>query len=342
MKPFIKPMSVVSPIAPCVGALLLGASPALAGETEAEDSLAADAAAAATGAEASTATVQSGQAQGGPQGQQAGAPAGMPPGGPPFKTVFDKNWITVGLGAGLVPTYAGSDNFQFFPLPLVVGRVGGVGIRPSAAGLTLDFLSPQPTLVSRKKKPTVSLGPTFRFRNDRAVDSGDDVVNAAGRLDNALEVGVNAGLSFPGVFNRLDSLTVSANVRWDVLGAHEGRVIEPGVTYATPIGRGMLVQVGATAEFIDDNFADYYFSVSPAQSAASGLPVFSADGGLNRIGTLAIVTVDLDGNALNGGLNVYGLTGYSRMLGDGADNPYTALRGDPNQFLVGLGLGYTF
>ncbi len=37
-----------------------------------------------------------------------------------------------------------------------------------------------------------------------------------------------------------------------------------------------------------------------------------------------------------------GLTGYSRMIGDGADNPYTALRGSPNQFLVGLGLGYTF
>lgn len=314
-------------LAVCAAALMFGASPALAGEA-AEATVAMDAEAAAEPAQA--------------EAQTQDAAAVSPAGARPFKPVFDDNWATIGLGAGLVPTYAGSNNFQLFPLPLIVGRVGGVGFRPAAAGLTLDFLSPQPTVVSRDRKPTVSLGPTFRFRNDRAVDSGDEVVDAAGRLDNALEVGVNAGLSFPGVLNRFDSLTLSANARWDVLGAHKGRVIEPGVTYATPLGRGMLVQVGVTAEIVDDNFADYYFSVSPAQSAASGLPVFTADGGLNRLGTLAIATVDLDGNALNGGLNAYGLVGYSRMIGDGADTPYTALRGDPNQFLLGLGLGYTF
>lgn len=334
----MKLLPAVAPFALCAAALIGGAAPALASGTEAAGEEAAADAVATAGFDLATVEEDAAQpAQA--QGQQPGA---MPAGAPPFRTVFDKNWITLGLGGGLVPTYAGSDNFQFFPLPLIVGRLGGVGIRPSAAGLTLDFLSPQPTMVSRKKKPTVSLGPTFRFRNDRAVDSGDDVVDAAGRLDSALEVGVNAGVSFPGVINRLDSLTVSANVRWDVLGAHKGQVIEPGVTYTTPVGRGMLVQVGASAEIIDDDFADYYFSVSPAQSLASGLPLYTADGGLNRIGTLAIVTVDLDGNALNGGLNVYGLAGYSRLLGDGADTPYTALRGDPNQFLLGLGLGYTF
>ncbi|MEQ5787497.1 MipA/OmpV family protein [Erythrobacter sp. NFXS35] len=324
----MKSSAAAPSLALCGVWLMLGAVPALAGETAEETG-------AETEADASAQTTQD-------QAQAQNAPAVSPAGPPPFKPVFDRNWATIGLGAGLVPTYAGSNNFQLFPLPLIVGRVGGVGFRPAAAGLSLDFLSPQPTVVSRDKKPTVSLGPTFRFRNDRAVDSGDDVVDAAGRLDNALEVGVSAGLSFPGVLNRFDSLTISANARWDVLGAHGGRVIEPGVTYATPIGRGMLVQVGATAEIVDDNFADYYFSVTPAQSAASGLPMFAADGGLNRLGTLAIVTVDTDGNALNGGFNVYGLAGYSRMIGDGADTPYTALRGDPNQFLLGLGLGYTF
>lgn len=319
----MKPAAAVSTFTLCAASLLFGAVPALADE-----------AAATTEVRDEAEAVQPEEAQ--------DVAAVAPEGAPPFESVFDGNWATVGLGAGLVPTYAGSNNFQLFPLPLIVGRVGGVGFRPAAAGLSLDFLSPQPSVVSRDKKPTLSLGPTFRFRNDRAVDSGDDVVDAAGQLDNALEVGINAGLSFPGVFNQFDSLTVSANARWDVLGAHKGRVIEPGVAYATPINRGMLVQVGVTAEIIDDNFANYYFSVSPAQSAASGLPVFTADGGLNRIGLLAITSVDLDGNALNGGLNVYALTGYSRMIGDGADTPYTALRGDPNQFLLGLGLGYTF
>ena len=95
-------------------------------------------------------------------------------------------------------------------------------------------------------------------------------------------------------------------------------------------------------EFVSDNFADYYFSVTPAQRVATGLPAFTAEGGLNRVGTLAILSYDLDNNALNGGLSLTGIGGYSRLLGDAADTPFTALRGDPNQFILGLGVAYTF
>jgi outer membrane scaffolding protein for murein synthesis (MipA/OmpV family) len=95
-------------------------------------------------------------------------------------------------------------------------------------------------------------------------------------------------------------------------------------------------------EIVDDNFARYYQSVNPVQSAASGLPVFDASGGLNRVGANLTMAFDLDGNALNGGFNIFTVAGYSRMLGDGARTPFTATRGNPNQFLIGLGLGYTF
>jgi outer membrane scaffolding protein for murein synthesis (MipA/OmpV family) len=36
------------------------------------------------------------------------------------------------------------------------------------------------------------------------------------------------------------------------------------------------------------------------------------------------------------------VSGYSRLLGDAADTPYTAERGSANQFIAGLGVGYTF
>ena len=54
------------------------------------------------------------------------------------------------------------------------------------------------------------------------------------------------------------------------------------------------------------------------------------------------MTFDLDRNALNGGWTLFGVGGYSRLLGDAADTPYTALRGSPNQFITGLGVGYSF
>ena len=270
-----------------------------------------------------------------PARRQGGPPAGM-------DSVFDDTWIAVGFGLGMLPTYAGSDNYFAFPLPLVTGRIGGIGFRPSGPGVNFDLLSPQPTVVQQNKAPQFSLGPSFRFRVERAVDPRDAAVEAAGLLDTALETGVAAGVTFPAVLNPNDALTIGAAVRWDVLGAHKGQVIEPTLAYLTPLSLGMLFQLNAALEIVDDRFARYYQSVTPAQSAASGLPVFDARGGANKLTTAAILAVDLDGNALNGGFNVFGLAGYARMLGDGARTPFTRLRGNADQFQIGLGVGYTF
>ena len=153
------------------------------------------------------------------------------------------------------------------------------------------------------------------------------MVDAAGRLDNALEVGLNAGLSFPGVLNPFDSLTVSANIRWDVLGAHEGRVIEPGVTYATRSGAECWCNSAPPHEIIDDNFVRLLIFLASARRLMRGqrgagpvsLPTGSA---LNRIGHcgMAIMTVDLDLERqytalLNGGPSIlcYGAAGYARV-----------------------------
>lgn len=281
-----------------------------------------------------------------PQDAAATEPAPPAPPAPPpsfammTKPVFDETWATIGLGAGLVPSYAGSNNYIVFPLPLIVGRVGGIGIRPNGAGLTFNVLSPKPSFGPRKTR--VSFGPAFRLRNDRNVQIEDDVVAAAGPLDNALEVGLDAAVAFPGVFRPLDTLSIGAQVRRDVLGAHDGFVFEPQVSYVSPIGRAVVLQVQSQLEFVDGSFADYYFSISPDQSLASGLPSYDADGGLNRIGALAILNYDVSGNALDGGWTIFGVGGYSRLLGDAADSPFVALRGNPNQFIAGLGLGYTF
>ncbi|MGB3470512.1 MAG: MipA/OmpV family protein [Erythrobacter sp.] len=277
-----------------------------------------------------------------PQGSQSGPPAGAP-GQPPSqmpKIVFDETWASVGIGAGLVPSYSGSDDYIVFPLPLIVGRVGGVGISPNGPGFVLDVNSPKPSFGSRKSR--VSFGPAFRIRNDRVNQIEDEVVEQLEDLDLAVELGGNIGVSFPGVLIKQDTVTLSTQVRWDVAGAHDGMLVEPTVGYRTPLGRATILQMNVGLQFVDDSFAEYYYSVTPAQSAVSGLPIFNADGGLNSIGTTAIVNYDLDGNALNGGFNVYGVVGYTRLIGDGADTPFTDIRGDANQFILGLGIGYTF
>ncbi|MEL6530248.1 MAG: MipA/OmpV family protein, partial [Pseudomonadota bacterium] len=272
--------------------------------------------------------------------RQGPSHGGPPPGVASGDSVIDDTWITLGVGAGLVPSYSGSDDYVLFPLPLIVGRVGGVGISPNGPGLNLDVLSQPPGQGVRGT--SVSFGPSFRFRNDRDNRIRDDVVAAAGRLDTALEVGVNGGVSFPAMLNRFDRLTISTSARWDVLGAHDGMLVEPSVSYFTPMGRGSALQLAASAQFVDDDFAEYYYSVSPAQSTASGLPRFDADGGINSVGLTAIATFDLGGDLLDGGFNVYAIGGYSRLVGDAADTPYTSVRGSADQFIGGIGIGYTF
>lgn len=315
----MKLCTALAPLALAAGAL---AAPAFAAEAEADSEVAVDA----------------GEAQ--PQSAPAPAPAGPPP----FaftRPVFDDTWATIGLGVGLVPSYAGSNDYIAFPLPLIVGRVGGVGISPNGPGFVLDLNPGKPGLAPRKG-PRVAFGPAFRLRNDRNVQIKDEVVARAGKLDAALEVGGNVAVAWRGVLKPADQLGIGVQARWDVLGAHEGMVIEPQINYRSLIGKAFTLQAQVSAEFVDDSFADYYFTVSPAQAAATGLPQFRADGGLNRIGTLAILSYDLDRNPLNGGWALTGIGGYSRLIGDSADTPYTSLRGDANQFILGLGAAYTF
>lgn len=283
------------------------------------------------------------EAEDSPVSVQSAQPA-APAGAPPFaftKPVFDEAWATIGLGAAMVPSYAGSDDYIAFPLPLIVGRVGGVGISPNGPGFVLDLNPGKPGLAPRKG-PRIAFGPAFRFRNDRNNRIRDEVVARAGKLDAALEVGGNLAVAFPNVFKTFDQLSIGVQARRDVLGAHDGLIVEPQISYRAPVGRSFAVQVQASAEFVDDSFADYYFTVNPAQALATGLPQFRADGGLNRVGTTAILSYDLDGKPLNGGWAVTGIGGVSRLLGDAADTPFTAQRGDANQFIIGAGLAYTF
>ena len=101
---------------------------------------------------------------------EAEVAAQRPEGGPPAgfdmsDSVFDETWLTFGVGVGLTPSYSGSDDYRAFPLPLIVGRIGGVGITPNGPGLNFDVLSSPPG--QDQGKTSLSFGPTVRFRGSR-------------------------------------------------------------------------------------------------------------------------------------------------------------------------------
>ena len=247
-------------------------------------------------------------------------------------TVFDGNWFSIGAGAVYSASYDGSDDYVVSPIPIVQGKIGGVRISPRAGGAALDFVNDD------SDGAKISAGVAARLNRNRASQIEDPVVLSYGELGTAFEVGPSVGISLPGLLNPYDSLSFNIETLFDVAGAHDGTLVSPGVTYFTPVSRGAAISLSVSGSYVDDDYADYYYSVP----AGGALPAYQADGGWDRVGVNLLTGVDLDGNLANGGLALIAMGGYSRMLGDGKRTPFTSIRGDADQWMGALGIGYTF
>lgn len=281
-----------------------------------------------------------GQAQTGAQGEQPNAEE-MQMMLALANSVFAGDFITVGAGIGLIPSYEGSDNYILFPGPQIVGQVSGFQFSSPGGGpgLVVDLVRDNPLA-----KTDFIAGPLVRVNLNRAIQSqiNDPVVEALGDLDTAIEVGGRIGIAINGIFGRFDSISVLTDISFDVAGAHSGTIISPSINYRRPIGRAAFIRFGISADWVDDDYAQFYYGVDGTGSLASGLPVFDAEGGVKSVSANTIITYDLSGNALDGGWGVFGLAGYSRLREAAAETPITAIRGDANQFRSVVGVSYTF
>jgi outer membrane scaffolding protein for murein synthesis (MipA/OmpV family) len=254
-------------------------------------------------------------------------------------TALEGDYLTVGIGAVYTPSYWGADENVVTAFPAVQGKLKGIGISPRTNGAALDFIPD-----ADDAKIGFSLGPVAGYTGNRHRQIKDDVVKRTGKLDEAIELGVTAGVTGYKLLNDYDQLSLSADVRWDINGAYKGMVIQPNLTYVTPLSKGVLVTLNATAHHGDGKFNRYYYSVNERQSLLSGgiLPVYGAKKGWDSFNVGLLAAYDLDGNLLNGGFAVFAVGSYGKQLNDGKDTPFTRIRGDADQWIGGLGIGYTF
>ncbi len=250
---------------------------------------------------------------------------------------YEGDYLIVGVGLGSVPSYEGSDDQVMIPAAGVIGRIKGVNIGARAAGISLDFVPDK-----EGSRVGFALGPVIRYRDNRTSHIKDPVVAKLGKLKGTIETGIATGISFSKVLTPVDSLSVGADVRWDISGNGGGQVITAGVSYFTPISRAVVVGGSVAADFINDQYARYNFSVTEAGAAASGLPVYDAKGGMKNWAVRMFAAYDLDRNIENGGFAVGGGFSYSRLTGSAAATPITSMRGSRDQIIFGAGVSYTF
>jgi MipA family protein len=256
----------------------------------------------------------------------------------PDRGVFAGDWLTLGIGAGYGPSYEGSDDYVLFPAPIAQGSVSGFDFGARGPGLYVDLVRDG----NSDRNVKFLAGPLVRVRLDRRSDIKDPVVRALGKEDVAVELGATAGVSFSKVLNPFDTFTLSTDIQWDVAGAHGGRLISPGISYSTPLSTSIFTSLSLSATHVDSDYADTYYSIDAAGSAASGLPVFDAGSGWKSYGASFLGGVDLSGDARDGGWAVFGLVSYSRLTGDAKRSPVTSIRGDADQWFLAGGVSYTF
>ena len=180
-------------------------------------------------------------------------------------TVFDDTWVSVGVGAIYSPSYDGSDDYVVSAI-LIIRAWSARSLSPRPGGVALD------SSTTTARSPYLGRGRCQLNRN-RASQVEDEVVLSYGELDTAFEVGPSIGISF---LRPYDSVSFNIDTLWDVAGAHDGMTVNPGVTYFTPVSRGAAISLSVSGTYVDDDYADYYYSVP----AGGALPAFRpmADG----------------------------------------------------------------
>lgn len=245
--------------------------------------------------------------------------------------------LTIGAGGAYVPSYEGSDDYELIPVGLLYGKVAGFGFATRGTTLTVDLIRD-----ARDAPVSIEFGPAANIRFDRSSRIKDPVVRSLGKIDRAFEVGAYGGISKNKVLNDYDSLGVHLTWLRDVSDTHDSTILTPSVDYSTPLSPRTFAVLSFSADHVGRGYAQTYFSITPAGSVASGLPIYSADRGWKNVRGSLFLAQTLTGDLRDPHLSLFAGVSYSRLLGDFARSPIVSIRGDRNQYYATLGLAYSF
>ncbi|WP_249978057.1 MipA/OmpV family protein [Vreelandella olivaria] len=173
--------------------------------------------------------------------------------------------VILGVGAGIMPVYQGAGDYRVMPLPVIDIKHGrfftnlrnGIGFEPI-----------------RTENITIGSSIVFvpGYRNRDVPDGIDSLSSGVG---GRLFADIQAGGS-----------VVSFGVVKVVSGGTEGVIADARISYPFALSSRFSLTPTLATTWANARYNDRYFGITAAESAASGLPQFSAGSGFKDISAL--------------------------------------------------------
>jgi outer membrane protein len=240
--------------------------------------------------------------------------------------------FTISAGIAAAPSYMGDDDYQTSVFPNISLSYND--------RLKASFRGIEYTAISRDGWQA---GPILAYDGgrDENPDESDFMISGEvstdlvglGDIDGTLELG-----GFVAYETR--SFAAKFTLLQGVDGGHDGVKGNASVSYRgmfDGLGMPLFFSVGPTVSFADDAYNSTFFDVSAAQSAASGISVYDADGGVNAYGLNATLMMPVGEKT-----SVVGVLNYEQLVGDVGDSSIVQERGSQDQIMAAVFVNYRF
>lgn len=234
-------------------------------------------------------------------------------------TSADGFGLSIGGFAIVAPKYEGSRDYRVTGFPVVFPSFGA----GSLAG-RVEFKGVDDIRYRLIDNNGFEAGPLLGWRFGREEDDGDRL-RGLGDIDGGLVAGGY-------VAYRMGAFRPFVSYHHQVTGHDTGGIIRFGTEARTTLSQRIELVGTVGATYASQSYMDAYFSVTPAQAAASlaGLPVFDAGAGIKDVYVGLNATMPLSESWT---LRLSGK--YSHLLGDAADSPVVETS---SQWSGGVGL----
>ena len=227
--------------------------------------------------------------------------------------------IRLGLGAQVTPAYPGAEDVRFGPYINVDIARGDTpfGFEAQDESFAIPVINTN----------GIGFGPALNIQGSRR---NSDVGVPIGKVKTTVEAG-----GFVQSF-----ITPNFRVRAELrrgLGGHDGFIGEVSADLIARDGDRYVFSIGPRVVLTNARYQRAYFGVNGTQAVATGLPLYTPEGGLQSVGGTAGLTYQFTPR-----WGVMTFVRYDRLVDDPAKSPLVRKFGSRDQFSGGFGLTYTF